>query len=51
MFVHQEMTYVKQLQDYEEAVMQKRLEELPETEVEKLFDQIEIEKSNRKEKQ
>jgi hypothetical protein len=24
------MTYVKQLEDYEEAVMQKRLEEMPE---------------------
>ena len=45
------MTYVKQLQDYEEAVMKKRLEELPETEVETLFDQIETEKANRKDKQ
>ena len=42
---------MKQLQDYEEAVMKKRLEELPETEVETLFDQIETEKANRKDKQ
>ena len=32
----QDMTYVKQLKDYENAVMAKRLEEMPETEKERL---------------
>lgn len=38
------MTYVKQLQDYEDAVMAKRLEEMPETEMGELLNQIEKEK-------
>lgn len=40
----QEMTYVKQLEDYENAVMEKRLEEMPETERERLLQEIEQEK-------
>lgn len=35
------MTYAQQLKDYEEAVMMKRLEEMPEAEVEKLMSEIE----------
>ena len=31
------MTYVKQLEDYEEAVMQKRLQEMPEEELDRLM--------------
>lgn len=43
-----QMTYVKQLEDYEEAVMRKRLEEMPETELENLYDQINREKESKK---
>lgn len=43
-----QMTYVKQLEDYEEAVMKKRLEEMPETELENLYDQINREKESKK---
>ncbi|KAH7315512.1 hypothetical protein KP509_21G052900 [Ceratopteris richardii] len=39
-----EMTYAKQLKDYENKVIQKRLEELPEAELESLLAQIEEEK-------
>jgi hypothetical protein len=39
------MTYNKQLRDYEEAVLQKRLEELTPEELEKLQAEIEQEKS------
>eukprot|EP00249_Psilotum_nudum_P021409 c28100_g1_i1 orf=208-2133(+) len=39
-----DMTYSKQLKDYENKVMQKRLEELPETELETLLAQVEEEK-------
>lgn len=39
-----EMTYAKQLKDYENKVMQKRFEELPEAELESLLAQIEEEK-------
>jgi len=41
---NKEMTYVKQLKDYEDAVMQKRLEEMPETELEAMLAEIEEEK-------
>ena len=34
------MTYVKQLEDYEEAVMQKRLLEMPEEDVERLMREV-----------
>ena len=39
----QEMTYVKQLEDYEEAVMTKRLAEMPEEEVARLMKEVEQE--------
>ena len=42
------MTYVKQLQNYEEEVMQKRLEEMPESEREKLMASVEAEKERRR---
>lgn len=42
-----QMTYAKQLEDYEEAVMQKRLEELPEAELENIMESIEEEKKRR----
>lgn len=45
---NKQMTYVKQLEDYEEAVMRKRLEEMPETELENLYDQINKEKESKK---
>ncbi|BDA47234.1 hypothetical protein COCOBI_10-0790 [Coccomyxa sp. Obi] len=44
---NKEMTYVKQLEDYEEAVMKKRLEEMPETERERLLEEIEQEKQQK----
>eukprot|EP00227_Mantoniella_beaufortii_P022001 CAMPEP_0197575300 /NCGR_PEP_ID=MMETSP1326-20131121/742_1 /TAXON_ID=1155430 /ORGANISM="Genus nov. species nov., Strain RCC2288" /LENGTH=199 /DNA_ID=CAMNT_0043138043 /DNA_START=37 /DNA_END=636 /DNA_ORIENTATION=- len=37
---NKDMTYVKQLKDYEDAVMAKRLEELPEAELQKMLDDI-----------
>lgn len=42
----QQMTYNKQLRDYEEAVLQKRLEELPESELETLMEEVEAEKQS-----
>lgn len=42
--VLQEMTYVKQLEDYEEAVMQKRLDEMPQAERERILGEIEQQK-------
>lgn len=44
----QDMTYVKQLKEYEEAVMKKRLEELNETEVERLLGEVENESKGKK---
>jgi len=38
------MTYVTQLKDYEEAVMQKRLEEMTDAEIEVLMEEVEREK-------
>ena len=43
----QDMTYSKQLDQYEEAVMQKRLEEMPETERNRLYEEVEREKERR----
>lgn len=43
-----QMTYAKQLEDYEEAVMQKRLEELPEAELENIMESIEEEEKRRR---
>ncbi|KAI7837399.1 hypothetical protein COHA_008766 [Chlorella ohadii] len=42
-----QMTYVKQLEEYEEAVMRKRLEEMPEAEVERMLGEVEAEKQRR----
>ncbi|KAL4420051.1 hypothetical protein ABPG77_007490 [Micractinium sp. CCAP 211/92] len=42
-----QMTYVKQLEDYEEAVMRKRLEEMPEAEMERMLEEVEAEKAAR----
>ena len=42
-----QMTYAKQLDDYENAVMAKRLEEMPEAEIEELMADIEGEKQRR----
>ena len=44
---NKDMTYVKQLAEYEEAVMRKRLEEMPEAEVERVMEEIEAEKAER----
>jgi len=41
---NKEMTYVQQLKDYEDAVMKKRLDEMPETELEAMLAEIEEEK-------
>lgn len=42
------MTYVKQLKEYEDAVMKKRLEELNDTEVNRLLDEVETERKEKK---
>jgi hypothetical protein len=42
------MTYVKQLEDYETAVMQKRMEEMPEADLEKMLEELESDKSSGK---
>eukprot|EP00897_Mesotaenium_endlicherianum_P004559 jgi/Mesen1/4130/ME000218S03242 len=47
---NKEMTYVQQLKDYEDKVMQKRLEELPEAELEAMLAEIEEEKKRIQEK-
>ncbi len=44
---NKQMTYVKQLEEYEEAVMKKRLEEMPEAEVERVMEEIQKEKDER----
>ncbi|CAA0837197.1 Unknown protein [Striga hermonthica] len=43
---NKEMTYAQQLRDYEDKVMQKRLESLTEAEIEALFEQVEEEKKS-----
>uniref|UniRef100_A0A061QZG5 Uncharacterized protein n=1 Tax=Tetraselmis sp. GSL018 TaxID=582737 RepID=A0A061QZG5_9CHLO len=43
-----QMTYVKQLEDYETAVMAKRMEEMPESELENMLDELEQEKNKQK---
>jgi len=45
--VNKDMTYVKQLDNYEAAVMAKRLEELPETELAQMLAEVEAEKQRR----
>ena len=42
------MTYVQQLKDYEDAVMAKRLEEMPDAELETIVSEIEAEKQQKK---
>ena len=44
----QDMTYAKQLEAYEERVMQKRLEEMPETERERLMEEVRQEGTRKK---
>ncbi|DBA89181.1 hypothetical protein WJX77_001803 [Trebouxia sp. C0004] len=48
---NKDMTYVKQLENYEEEVMAKRLEEMPESEREKLMASVEAEKERRQARQ
>ena len=48
---NKQMTYVKQLESYEEAVMAKRLEEMPEVELEQVIADIEKEKEARRGRQ
>jgi len=45
----QDMTYAKQLDAYEERVMQKRLEEMPETERERLMEEVATEQKRKAE--
>ena len=47
--VLQQMTYVKQLEDYENAVMRKRLEEMTEDELADLVNETEAQKQARAE--
>jgi len=42
------MTYVKQLEDYEEAVMRKRIEEMPEVELESVLEDVDRERERRR---
>eukprot|EP00877_Chromochloris_zofingiensis_P007073 jgi/Chrzof1/2619/Cz11g22200.t1 len=42
-----QMTYVKQLEQYEEAVMRKRMEEMTDAEVQQLLEEIEKEKKKK----
>lgn len=46
----QDMTYKKQLDAYENAVMNKRLEEMPESERERLYAEIDAERSKRQQR-
>lgn len=42
-----QMTYVKQLENYEEAVMKKRLDEMTEAEMQRLLTEVEAEKDRK----
>ena len=42
------MTYVQQLRNYEEEVMQKRLEEMPQSERDRLMEEVEQDRERRK---
>jgi len=44
---NKEMTYVQQLEDYETAVMAKRMEEMPESELENMLEELEAEKARK----
>eukprot|EP00475_Leptophrys_vorax_P028125 TRINITY_DN40514_c0_g1_i1.p1 TRINITY_DN40514_c0_g1~~TRINITY_DN40514_c0_g1_i1.p1 ORF type:complete len:234 (-),score=0.73 TRINITY_DN40514_c0_g1_i1:311-934(-) len=48
---NKEMTYVQQLKDYEDAVIQKRLEGMPEAELEAMLAEIEEEKQRIRQQQ
>lgn len=41
------MTYVKQLEAYEEAVMRKRLEEMTDAELEQMMQEVEEERKDK----
>ena len=41
------MTYARQLDDYEEAVMRKRLEEMPDEEVDRMVSEVDETKAAR----
>ncbi len=43
----QQMTYVKQLENYEAAVMQKRLEEMTDTELEQMLTDVDATKESK----
>eukprot|EP00873_Tetraselmis_striata_P004707 jgi/Tetstr1/424971/TSEL_001505.t1 len=44
---NKEMTYVQQLEDYETAVMARRMEEMPESELENMLEELEAEKARK----
>ena len=44
------MTYVQQLRNYEEEVMQKRLEEMPQSERDRLMEEVEQDRERRKQR-
>ena len=46
----QDMTYVKQLENYEKAVMEKRFEEMPESEKQRLLEEVERAKAEQAER-
>ena len=46
----QDMTYVQQLRNYEEEVMQKRLEEMPQSERDRLMEEVEQDRERRKQR-
>ena len=45
LLLQQKMTYAKQLEMYESAVMQKRLEEMTEAELQQLMTEVEADKA------
>ncbi|KAK9824903.1 hypothetical protein WJX74_004865 [Apatococcus lobatus] len=47
---NKDMTYVKQLQTYEEQVMQKRLDEMPDADKERMLEEIAVERERREKK-
>ena len=46
----QDMTYVQQLRNYEDEVMQKRLEEMPQSERDRLMEEVEQDRERRKQR-
>jgi hypothetical protein len=47
---NKDMTYVKQLEQYEKAVMEKRFEEMPESEKQRLLEEVERAKAEQAER-